>query len=105
MNLQDCPKFSKCNAPICPLDSDWRLRRMLRDEPVCFYLLEHAKAGSKTRFEGRGLVTLHEAIGRGLPSLTARWGRLRRFYERAKNSGARLEKTIILVREKEYVET
>ena len=22
----DCPKSDSCNAPICPLDSDWRLR-------------------------------------------------------------------------------
>ena len=43
----DCPKWSRCNAPICPLDSDWRTRRMLKGEPICAYLLE------ASRYDGR----------------------------------------------------
>ena len=35
---------------------------MPADEPVCFYLLEHAKEGSKARFEERGLRELHEVM-------------------------------------------
>lgn len=86
-----CPKFSKCSAPICPIDAFWELRTMRSSESVCFYLLEHAKADSKARFEGRGLGDLHCRIGEVLPALLSQWGRLRRFYERARGSGSRLE--------------
>ena len=105
MNLQDCPKLSRCNAPICPLDGDWHLRKMLRDDPVCFYVLEHAKVGSKARFEERGLTALYQAIDRCLPSFTERWGRLRRFHLRAKTSGSRLDKSFNRVKGEEHVET
>jgi hypothetical protein len=63
-----CPKWNKCSAPICPLDDEWDRRRMLADEPVCFYLLEHAKEGSKARFEERGLRELYEVMIESSPS-------------------------------------
>jgi hypothetical protein len=31
--LLSCPKFSRCNASICPLDGEWDRRKMLDDEP------------------------------------------------------------------------
>ena len=105
MNLQDCPKFSRCSAPICPLDGEWDRRKMLDDEPVCFYLLEHAKECSKARFEERGLRELYELIDRVLPEQSSKWGRIARTYERARTSGSRLEKLPIWVWSKEYVET
>ena len=42
---QDCPKFSYCRAPICPLDPDSVDRIHLKGEPVCYYLRLHAKNG------------------------------------------------------------
>lgn len=53
-NSLSCPKFSKCSAPIRPIDTLWELRTMRISKSVCFYLLEHAEADSKARFEGRG---------------------------------------------------
>jgi len=103
--LLSCPKFSRCNAPICPLDNEWHLRNMLNHEPVCFYLLEHAKEGSKTRFKKRGLGELYEVIDRVLPDQSSKWGRIARSYERAKNHGSRLEILPVWVKGKEYVET
>ena len=103
--LLSCPKFSRCNAPICPLDGEWDRRKMLDDEPVCFYLLEHAKEGSKARFEERGLRELYEVIDRVLPEQSSKWGKLRRTYKRAKTSGSRLERLPVWVKGKEYVET
>jgi hypothetical protein len=103
--LLSCPKFSRCNAPICPLDNEWHLRNMLNHEPVCFYLLEHAKEGSKTRFKERGLGELYEVIGRVLPDQSSKWRRIARSYEKAKTSGSRLEILPVWVKGKEYVET
>jgi hypothetical protein len=78
---------------------------MLADEPVCFYLLEHAKEGSKARFEERGLRELYEVIDRVLPEQSSKWGKLRRTYKRAKTSGSRLETLPAWVKRKVYVET
>lgn len=103
--LLSCPKFSRCNAPICPLDGEWDRRKMLYDEPVCFYLLEHAKEGSKTRFEEQGLGELYEVIDRVLPEQSSKWGRVKRTYGRAKVTGSRLERLPVWVKGKEYVET
>ena len=103
--LLSCPKFSRCNAPICPLDGEWDRRKMLDDEPVCFYLLEHAKEGSKTRFEERGLGELYEVIDLVLPEQSSKWGRVRRTYERAKVTGSRLERLPVWIRNANLMET
>jgi hypothetical protein len=78
---------------------------MLHHEPVCFYLLEHAKKGSKARFEERGLRELYEVIGRVLPDQSSKWRRIARTYERAKASGSRIERLPVWVKGKERVET
>jgi len=39
-----CVRFLYCNAPLCPLDN-WKLRRHIKGEPVCFHLRETAKHG------------------------------------------------------------
>lgn len=41
--MEDCARFIKCNAMICPLDADWRERVHLSGERVCIYLLEYYK--------------------------------------------------------------
>lgn len=38
MTPADCPHYDTCSAPICPMDSDWRQRNMLKDEQVCLYI-------------------------------------------------------------------
>ena len=51
--LQQCPRFDRCSAPLCPLDSDWRRRTVTNRDPTCFYMLEAVKQGAEKRFEGR----------------------------------------------------
>jgi hypothetical protein len=52
MEMTDCPRFERCSAPICPLDSDWQERTQLKGEPTCFYLLEYVKGGAEADFRG-----------------------------------------------------
>ena len=33
-----CPRFDSCSSPLCPLDSEWHKRKMLRDERICYYI-------------------------------------------------------------------
>lgn len=59
---RDCPKFNKCNATICPLDKDWRMRTCLNFDATCYYLLESVKDGARTHFELAQLGMLYERI-------------------------------------------
>ena len=51
MNMPDCPKFSACSAPLCPLDKDFRLRAHNPEDRVCFYLCESVKPGAEGRLD------------------------------------------------------
>jgi hypothetical protein len=41
--MVDCPRFDRCNAAICPLDTGWRNRLHARGDSVCLYALESMK--------------------------------------------------------------
>lgn len=43
MKMEDCNKFKKCHAPICPLDVHVHSSMYLDGEPICFYIREHVK--------------------------------------------------------------
>jgi hypothetical protein len=47
---QACPKFMRCNAPICPLDERWRQAVHLQGERVCYYLTVSGKVGVKGQY-------------------------------------------------------
>jgi len=52
---EQCTRFQKCSAPICPLDNNWRTRVHYKGERICNYLRERAKG------------TLRLKIHRGYP--------------------------------------
>ena len=41
--MKECPRFDKCNAPICPLDPDVLDRVHVKGDPVCHYLRLYVK--------------------------------------------------------------
>ena len=43
IEMAQCPRFDRCCAPICPIDTDWRERVHRKGEPVCAYLRRYAK--------------------------------------------------------------
>lgn len=47
MSPSNCPRFDDCSAPICPLDPEWRYRKLVGAEAVCFWLREAVKAGGE----------------------------------------------------------
>ena len=53
ITMEQCPKFHHCSAPLCPLDPDWRRRKMLQGEHLCHYLCEASKEGAMERFNRR----------------------------------------------------
>ena len=87
-----CTKFESCNAPICPLDPDWRDRSHIDAERICFYLCEYAKPGGAARV-GAGLAgELAEAIATAYPAVCARYGPIRRRLRRVAHTPSRLER-------------
>jgi hypothetical protein len=50
---QDCPRYEKCTANVCPLDPDMHKRSHMVGEPVCFWLREWSKAGGPARVTHR----------------------------------------------------
>lgn len=85
-----CPKWHKCNAPLCPLDPDVLKRVMLNDEPVCYYLTEAVKVDAEAIFRGRGREELFAVVSTLIQPMSFRWGRIRRHLERAKTRGSRM---------------
>ena len=47
MQPENCLRFEACSAPICPLDSQFMRRRMLKRERACHYLREVSKPNWK----------------------------------------------------------
>lgn len=93
MKMHDCPKYSHCNANLCPLDPDISERSYLQGEPVCFYMLESAKKGAENRFKSvHSGDKLLQAIRDTLPALLIRCAPLRKPLDRAKRTGPRLGK-------------
>jgi hypothetical protein len=90
MNPSNCPKFFKCNAPICPLDANWEKRVLLNEDPTCFYLSEFVKDNSQSNFECAGAGEIYQVIERVAPPITGRHPRIRIALERAKLSGSRM---------------
>lgn len=87
---QDCPKFCKCNAPICSLDRNMLNRVMLPEDAVCYYLLEASKADAEAIFRGLGREELFVEVSKAIPVMSVRWGRIRRKIESARKSGSRM---------------
>jgi hypothetical protein len=92
--IETCPKFIKCSAPICPLDPEWERRAHGKEDRVCFYMMEYAKADSKRLFEGAGRGYLYQTISRVISEIRSRHYSINRAYIRANKSGSRMNRKI-----------
>jgi hypothetical protein len=92
MNMETCPKFQGCSAPICPLEPNWRERQHLKGERVCFYLCEAKKDISEHRFRGKGLGKLYQLIVEAAPEISDRWEPIRKALRRAAETGSRMDR-------------
>jgi len=84
-----CPRFERCNAPICPLDPNWQKARYLKGEPVCRWGLELAKEGGEAEIS-RTLVEQTAALIREVfPRIVSATPAIARSVERASLSPSR----------------
>ena len=80
---EQCPRYFKCSAPLCPLDLHWSRAKMLRDEHLCFYLAEASKAGAYERFRDRYDFDIYMVAQESLPGMRKAFKELDREIKRA----------------------
>jgi hypothetical protein len=85
-----CPKFERCNAPLCPLDPDWRQRGFFKGEAICFYMLEAQKPRARCKFMGAIEGQIYRAICIVVNDMKCVYGPLRKRLERAKRTRSRM---------------
>lgn len=90
MLMEDCPRWDKCSAPICPLDPDWSKRVHRKGERICLWLTESVKENAKAVFEGAGLAHILQEIQSIAPAIIASRHTIRTALERASNTGSKM---------------
>ena len=90
MLMDECPRWDKCSAPICPLDQDWEKRKHLKGERVCLWLTESVKENAKAVFDGAGLSHILEEVQRIAPAIIASRHTIRIALERASKTGSKI---------------
>lgn len=92
--IERCPKFLGCSAPICPIDADWPTRSHRRGERVCYYLTEYAKKPSRPILRGSLPRKLHKAIAEAYPEILAKHCSIKRRLEEAATTPSRLTRKV-----------
>lgn len=87
MSPEQCPRYSACRCPICPLWPDWQQLVYLRGESVCPFALEWSKpdSGFRTGRDLRGSieVQLRDEMARAVPEIRQRFPRIDRELKKA----------------------
>ena len=59
MEMDECKKYEKCSATLCPLDKDLGKRNYIDGDPICFYMREHVKGNRGASVHDK---TIHRMI-------------------------------------------
>ena len=86
---QDCPRYNRCSANVCPLDADWRKRTHVRGDEVCLFLTESVKDNATGNFASLGLGWLLDRANHVLADMGLPDG-IKVTLERARNTGSRI---------------
>jgi len=101
MRMEECPKFDKCSAPVCPLYKSINKQEHLENERTCYYLLEAQKMDSKANFDQSGLGELYRVMAGATHELFLQSERkkyLQKQLLKAATTGSRMAQGINLIR-------
>ena len=84
-----CPRFERCNAPICPLDSQMLERVHLWGESTCFYLRLFAKQGPQGLFSTSVPRQVAKRVPKAYPIVIDRYEPIKKQLARAAKCPAR----------------
>lgn len=94
MEIHECPRFSRCSAPICPLDKQYLESAHQDGEPVCVYLREYVKPGGSAVLRGVISEEHAQAVEQAYPKIIARYAPVKKALKRASATGSKLGKPI-----------
>jgi hypothetical protein len=87
---KSCDRFQKCSAAICPIDKDWQIRKHLRGERICFYMIEAEKVNAEAVFRDSGRTQLYLAIKDTVQKITSCHYPIKYALEQSKKTGSRM---------------
>ena len=90
MKQNDCPKFSRCAANICPIDSNWSSRNHVKGEAICPFILDAAKTRTGRKKTGSVWGIGGDPVGRHLKGILSRYAPIKKAFLRASVTDVRL---------------
>jgi len=84
--MAQCPRFDRCYASICPIDTNWRERAHRKGEAVCAYLRRYAKDPLWGQKQGVVPTELWSRIVEVYPQVIARYAPVKKTLKRASGS-------------------
>jgi hypothetical protein len=69
-----CPESSSCEAPVCPLDPDWKQQTQLLTDPICYYLSGSDPIGDLSRVAQDAPSSLSEQVISFIINLNEHYG-------------------------------
>ena len=90
MKPAECPRYDRCDAPICPLDPSCLHAQHLPGEPVCLWLRELSKSGGEATLRRVLRREVAATVVRVAPAIIATHGCIRSALQRASRQGSKL---------------
>ena len=92
MKQNDCPRYQRCSAAVCPLWRPVLEQKMIKSERVCGVLLEYQKVDSRAILSTHYGEEMMQVIAKATEDIKAHGGYLlRSALCRAERTGSRLK--------------
>jgi hypothetical protein len=92
MKQNDCPRYQRCSAAICPLWRPVLKQKMIKSERVCGVLLEYQKIDSRAILSTHYGAEMMRVMAKATEDIKAHGGYLlRSALSRAKLTGSRMK--------------
>ena len=92
MKQNDCPRYQRCSAAVCPLWRPVLEQRMIKSERVCGVLLEYQKINSRAILATHYGAEMMRVIAKATEDIKAHGVYLlRSALSRAESTGSRLK--------------
>ena len=89
--MEQCPKYNKCGAMMCPLYDRWRDTKTKKsDTKICFYLREASKQRAEERFTGRKDEVIFRIALEQMPLMKKHCSELNKRLEKSSLTGSRI---------------
>jgi hypothetical protein len=60
--MSECPRYSSCSAPLCPLDHEWHRRSFVKADSICHWQREALAPAAEQSFAALEIVDIWRRI-------------------------------------------